>query len=297
MLMESILIQIINGLQSGFLFFLVASGLTIIFGVLNILNMTHGAFYMLGAYLMLTILMPFTEVGPLLFFTVAILVAVIVGLIGSALEFSVVRHIYGRWIPYQILLTFGLLLIFEDLVRLIWGMVYLSFSRPHSIFGLSEIFGMAYPNYNLMFIGVGVVIAVLLWLFLHYTRMGKLIRAAAAGPAYREMVWSLGYNVKFLFPMVFGLGASLAGLGGAIAGPLQTADPMMGLNAIVYSFAVIVIGGLGSLPGALIGSIIVGVSRAFAVQYAPVLEMAIVFIIMAIVLIFKPKGLFAKAER
>lgn len=281
--------QTVSALIFAMLLFVIASGLSLIFGVLSILNFAHGALYMLGAYFAYTV-----YVKGSIFSLSIILSAIGVGAFGVFLERIFLKRIYGMDLLYQLLLTYAFILILNDLVKLVWGYNVITagppdfFQRPPISF-----FGAFIPVYYIFVILVGAATAVFLWLFLWKTKYGKLIRATAYS---REMVEALGNNATYIYAGVFGLGCFLAGLGGALAGPIRSLTPGMGSDVIIDCFIVVVIGGLGSIPGALLACIFIGFVKAFGIIGFPLLDEAMVFIVMAIVLIVRPQGFFGRAE-
>ncbi|HET7409927.1 MAG TPA: branched-chain amino acid ABC transporter permease [Paracoccaceae bacterium] len=279
--------QVSTGLIGGMLLFLVASGLSLIFGVLGIINFAHGAFYMLGAYFALT--------GYLL--TQSFLVAVVFGTLGMALfgalfERLLIKHIYGRDVLMQLLLCYGVVLILDDLVKIIWGAAYQSMGMP-KFFARPPIFvlGGPLPPYYIFMVGLAVLVGAVLWFGLARTRFGKTVRAAAVNP---QMVSALGINTAVLYASVFAIGGALAGLAGALAAPVRTMTPGMGLSVLIESFIVTVIGGMGSIVGAFMAALIIGLTRAFGAIGFPLFVDGAMFIMMALVLVLKPSGLFGK---
>ena len=284
--MEAFLINIINGLSYGMLLFLISMGLTIIFGVMGVLNFAHGSFYMLGAYLCLALL-PYLHS-----FWLALLVApLVVGILGVLVEVTLLRPLYGRDLSYQLLLTFGLLLIIDDGVKILWGAGYHSVEPPAVLSGTVQLFGNTYPVYSLFIAVVGPVVAVAFWYFFNRTAWGKTIRAAAMD---REMAAAVGINVPLLFTTVFFLGTALAGMAGVLAAPLRAIGPAMGDNIIIAAFIVVVVGGLGSFPGAFVGAVVLGLVEALGVQFLPRAQMALPFVLLAAILLLRPKGLFGE---
>ncbi|MBI3624727.1 MAG: ABC transporter permease [Candidatus Rokubacteria bacterium] len=280
---SSYLVFFLNGLTFGMLLFLISSGLSLTFGVLGVLNFAHGTFYMLGAYLAYEGLRLSGS------FWLALLVApLLVAAFGAAIEIVLLRPVYGRPVVYQLLLTFGVILVVIDLVKAIWGMGYYSVPFPLLLTGSVSVLGRGYPKYNLFIIAVSLLIAGGTWLLLHRTRFGTLVRAAASN---RKIAQALGVNVPRLFTVVFALGAWLGGLGGALASPLGSLSLDMPVRIIVEAFAVVVIGGLGSWPGALLGSFLIGQLEAFGILLIPRFHMAFIFMLMTVVLIARPRGL------
>lgn len=276
----------LNGLALGTLLFLISMGLTTIFGVLGVLNFAHGSLYMAGAYLCFQVMRVTGN------YWLGVLLAPLgVGLLGMVLEALFLRKVYDRHLTFQLLLTFGFLLVLDDAVRLIWGAGYHTVDPPGVLAGTVEIAARTYPLYSLFILVLGPVTGFLLWAFFYRTRWGMVIRAAAMD---REMASGLGVDVPKLFTLVFFFGSWLAGLGGALAAPLRAIGPAMGEKIIIESFIVVVIGGLGSFPGAFAGAMILGLIDSFGIHLAPRLHMALPFILLAIVLLMRPRGLFGE---
>ena len=289
MSITTLLFFFLNGLTNGLLLFLIALGLNLIFGVMGVLNFAHGSLYMLGAYLTYTIAVQ----GNLSFWLALIIAPVIVALVGGAIEILCLRPIYGRDVSSQLLLTFAFVLLINDLVRLLWGNLPLTILNPELFQQTTQILGDPYPTYNLFIILITPAIAIGLWLLLKRTRWGKLMRAAARDPV---MTGALGINVPRLFTLVFILGTWLAGVAGVLAAPLRTINPAMGDNIIIESFIVVVIGGLGNLPGSLVGALTIGQVNSFGILIAQRAQVAFPFILMTIVLLLRPRGLFGKSR-
>jgi branched-chain amino acid transport system permease protein len=286
--MELILIQILNGLQYGLLIFLAASGLTLVFGILGIINLSHGSFYMLGAYLSLT----------LTSYTGDIFLALLIGIplafaFGALIEWLFIRHLYGRDHLQQVLLTFALILIFNDVQRIVWG------TRPHSVpipnylkasVRLSDV--LSYPVYRLAVAGFCVFLALCMVYIIQHTRIGQMIRA---GESNREMVEVLGIDSRLLFRFVFAAGVALAAAAGIIAAPLDSVYPGIGEPVLIISFVVVVIGGIGSIKGAFFGALLIGLADAFGKVFLPEFASVVVYALMAAVLVVRPGGLFGQA--
>jgi len=283
--------QLVNGLFYAAVLFLVASGLNVIFGILGILNLAHGSFYMLGAYIAYTVMVLALGVSWTGFIAALLAAAAAVALVGVLVERGLLRPLYTRPPEHQLLLTFGLILVFDDLVKIIWGPTYLSFPRTPG--GGVELGGFTITTYMITVILLALAVAWGLHYFFTRTITGKRMRAAAYN---REEAAALGINVDALMVAAFALGSALAGAAGAIAGPLYSAQPGMGLEVIIHSFAVIVIGGMGSIVGALVGSLIVGLSRSVMYMVYPVLDIVIIYAIMVAVLLVRPQGLFGREE-
>jgi branched-chain amino acid transport system permease protein len=297
-----VLEQTLNGLQLGVMLFLMAAGLTLVFGIMNLVNLAHGSLYMVGAYLATF----FTQQ------TDSFLAGVALGLagtlvVGIVVELVALRTLYERDHLDQVLATFGLILFFNELVSILWGRAAIYSQIPPYFAGHVELLaGLRYPIYRLVIIGVGVAVAVLLWYLVVRTRLGMLIRAGASN---RTMVAALGINIRLLYTLVFGFGAALAGLAGLLSGPIYAVQPGMGELILIQVFVVIVIGGIGSIRGALVGALIVGLvdtmGRAFlrpllatftspvaADTTGPALASMLIYLLMAVVLALRPEGLF-----
>jgi branched-subunit amino acid ABC-type transport system permease component len=279
-------IQLGNGLALAMLLFLIASGLTLVFGVAGVLNFAHGSFYMLGAYAAFTVgaLLPGSRS-----FWVGLLVApLVVGVVGVVVERFFLCRTYGRPPVTQLLLTFGFILILDDFVQIIWGADLKSIPTPAVLAGSLQVGRATFPLYSLFLIGFGPVVAAAMYVILYRTRAGKILRAAADD---RETASTLGINVSRLFALVFLCGSALAGLAGALSGPVRAVTPSMGVEIIIEAFAVVVIGGLGSLAGAFWGSLIIGFVNAVGVTLVPEFAMVFVYLLMGVVLVVRPQGL------
>jgi branched-chain amino acid transport system permease protein len=225
------------------------------------------------------------------FWYALILAPLICALGGVILERIFLRPVYGLPIPFQLLLTFGLMLLIADIVRIFWGVAFRTASEPKVLSGTMNIFGVSYPRYNVFVIVVGILVCIFIWILLTKTRFGKMIRAASSD---REVANGLGINVPWLYTAVFGIGAYLAGLSGVLAAPLRSIMLEMDVHTIIEAFAIVVIGGLGSIPGALIGSLLLGQLNSFGTLYIPRFEMAFMYVFMAIILLIRPKGLLGE---
>ncbi|MBI4638211.1 MAG: branched-chain amino acid ABC transporter permease [Candidatus Rokubacteria bacterium] len=270
--------------------FLIASGLSLIFGVLRVLNFAHGSFYMLGAYLAWQVVR-WAGTGPGRFWWAALGAALGVAVLGGLVERLLLRHLYGKEELYQLLFTYALVLVISDAAKVTWGTGQLSVSRPPGLSGALHLFGTIIPHYNLFVLLLGPAIALVFWVILHRTRLGRLIRAAALD---REMLGALGVNVSRLYTGVFVLGSFLAGLGGALVTPVKTIVPGMDVEIIVEAFIVVVIGGLGSFWGTLLGALIYGQVLSFGILIFPRFSIFSVFALMAVVLILRPWGLLGR---
>ena len=279
----TLLQQVVNGIALGMLLALMAVGLTIILGLMRVINMAHGALYTLGAYAVVTTL---DRWG---FFPSLLVAAIAVGLIGLAIEGVLIRPIYHRDPLHTMLLTFGLALIVEDLVRVLWGDAPYPMSPPEVFSGILVFGDIPFSKYRLFVIVVSGALMLLTWIFLARTQLGRTI---LAGTFDREMVRVLGIRINLLFTLVFGMGAAVAGLAGALASPIRGVFPAMGSSIIMPSFVVVIIGGMGSFGGALIGGLSVGVIISLAVEFFPAASDVVVFVLLALVLLVRPRGLF-----
>jgi len=296
-----VLEQALNGLQFGLMLFLLAAGLTLVFGIMDMINLAHGSLYMLGAFLAATLVQATGS------FALGILLAIpATAVLGMALEVALLRTLYARDHLSQVLATFALILILNEAVRIVWG-TDAPMPMPAALSGPVELLpGMPYPAYRLLIIAVGAAVALLLWLVVAKTRVGMQVRAGASN---REMALALGVNVPRLFTFVFGAGAALCAVAGALLAPLLAVQVGMGENILILAFVVIVIGGIGSIRGALVGSILVGmvdtVGRTFlphlfglalppqfASAAGPAIASVMIYLVMAVILYFKPQGLF-----
>jgi branched-chain amino acid transport system permease protein len=299
--------QLLNGIQLGMLLFLLAAGLTLIFGIMDLVNLAHGSLYMIGAYFAAT----FAE-WTNSFVLGAVLAVIATLIVGMALEVIAIRRLYGRDHLDHVLGTFGLLLFFDELVRLVWGPAGLTLSLPSQMLSAVQLLpGLYYPIYRLVIIGVTLAVAFALYIVVMRTRLGMLIRAGASN---REMVGALGINIKLLYTLVFGLGAALAGFAGLMQAPILTVQIGMGENILIVAFVVVTIGGIGSIRGAFVAALLVGlvdtVGRAFVPDLLHVfvsesaasnlgrsLASMMIYLLMAIVLIVRPEGLFPAASK
>jgi len=282
--------QLRSGLTTAMFLFLIASGLSLIFGVLKIINFAHGSLYMIGAYVAwnATTILGRTSIG----FLGAVLVASLsVAVLGGIVERLLLRHMYRREELYQLLFTYALVLIFSDACKFIWGTQPHSVSRPPVLSGSLDFYGVRFPHYDLFIILLGPVIALGFWALLNRTSYGRIIRAAALD---REMLGALGTNVSSLYTSMFVLAAFLAGLSGALVSPIKSVVPGMDVEIIIEAFIVVVIGGLGSLWGTLLGSLIYGMTLAFGILIFPRFSIFAAFVIMAVVLIVRPWGLMGR---
>ena len=284
----NVLIQLLNSLQYGLLLFLVAAGLTLIFGIMGIINLAHGSFYMVGAYLAWSLA---TMTGSLI---AAILTGVVLSVIlGLALEWLLIRHFYHRDHLYQVLLTYGLILIFEESRSIIWGDDVHAIGIPDALdYSIPLTDTLSYPVYRLMMSAVCLLVALGMYLLIKRTRLGMTIRAGAHS---RELVEVLGINIRLLFQIVFAFGVALASFAGMLAAPVSSVYPGMGNQVLIICFVVVVIGGIGSIRGALIAALLIGFADTFGQVFLPELAGMMVYLLMAIVLIWRPQGLFGRA--
>ena len=292
--MELLIIQTLNSLFYASILFLIACGLTLVYGVMRIVNMAHGNIYAVGAYVAAwTVgLAVAAKFPPAALFFGLLSGAGAAALLGAVLEPTLLRPLYKRAEEYQLLITFGLLLILEDLMRLLWGAHPLTASELPDAFGSFRVAGATYPGYNLFVIAVGIVAAGALWAFVYRTRFGVILRATAQD---MRMAAALGVDVKRVYVLAFAIGCFMAGLGGAVVMPISGAVLGMGVDALILAFVVVVIGGLGSLEGALVGALIVGAVRTLGITYFAEIELAVLYLIAAVVLFVRPTGLFGRA--
>jgi len=291
---EFYLMMVINGLCQGMGIFIVASGLSLVFGTLRVINFAHGSFYMLGAYIAVSLGTLLGTESLFAFFMLMVLAPPMIALLGLVVEASLLRKIYGQEHLLQLLLTYGVLLLLDDACRLIWGGRYLGVTRPEILAGSIDILGHSLPTYNIFLLSLGAMIAAGLWLLLYRSRAGNFIRAATSNPI---MLGSLGVNVARVRTIAFVLGAWLAGIGGVAMAGLGTINLGMGVEKIIECIAVVIIGGLGSIGGALLGSMIIGIGLTLIQLSFGKLAVVFPYIAMALILIVRPWGLFGKTER
>ena len=295
------IIQALNGLQLGVLLFLMAAGLTLVFGIMNFVNLAHGSMYMMGAFIAAALV---NYTGS--FWLSAVLLVPIMMALGMALDRIALSGLYQRDHLYQVLATFGLILFFNELARMIWGPSPVYLEVPEALSGAVKFFGIRYPAYRLLIIVSGLTVALGCYLLVHHTRLGMLLRA---GATHRDMVGALGVNIRLLNAVLFGLGAALAGLAGLLSGPIMSVQVGMGEPILILTMVVIVIGGIGSIRGAFYASLIVGVvdtlgrtllpsvlrnlmERSAADIAGPAMASMMIYILMAVVLALRPQGLF-----
>lgn len=287
--MENFLIQLLNGLVTSMLLFVMAAGLSLIFGLMDVINLTHGAFYLLGGYIGLT------TVRRLGNFWLALMIApLVVGGLGLLIEYFFLRRLYGRHRHLeQVLFTFGVTLIIIDLARATWGAYVESVPSPALLAGQVSLFNIQFPIYRLSLIGFGLLLALLLWLLIERTRLGAIVRA---GVSDAQMVAGLGIDVQRVFAGVFAFGAALAALAGVVGAPVFTLYPGLDSEILILALVVVVIGGLGTLKGAFFGSLIIGLADTFGKALLPELSRFILFAVMAFILLLRPSGLFGQKE-
>jgi branched-chain amino acid transport system permease protein len=280
--------QLLNALQMGVLLFLISSGLSLIFGLMHVVNLAHGALYMVGAYFALTVVRHVDS-----FMLALVLAPLLTAVLGAVLERLLLRRTYGRGMHPQVLLTFGLVFCFDELVRIIWGSQIQTIELPAALAGTFTIGGMLVPAYRTFVVVVGVVAIAALLLLFNRTRLGAQVRASVDD---REMAAALGIDVKRLFTVLFALGAALAGLGGALAVPLFTAYPGMGSEILISALVVVVVGGMGSLMGALLASMLVAFAMVFGQVVLAEFATAMIYVVLIGVLLFRPQGLMGVAR-
>ena len=282
--------QVLNGLVFSMLLFVMAAGLSLIFGQMNVINLAHGSFYMLGGYVGLTTVRQFES------FWLALIVApMIVGTLGIIIEYVFLRRLYGthRHLD-QVLFTFGLALIAADLIHWNWGPYVVAVPAPSQLQGQVSFLGIQFPLYRLSIIAFGLIIAALLWIFIERTRIGAIVRA---GVSDARMVSGLGINIHFVFAGIFTLGTALAALAGVIGAPLHSLYPGLDFEILILTLVVVVIGGLGSLKGAFFGSLLIGMADTFGKAFLPEFALFLIFAVMAVVLMLRPSGLLGLQGR
>ena len=294
--MQELIVILVDGLVFSSYLFMVAVGLTVIFGVMKILNVTHGSFYAFGAYMSATLIGAYYETdwpefgGFLAIFAAALIIGVFFGIV---LERGLLRFLYHRDEHIIVLATFAMFLVFEDVLMMIWGTDTYYAYEPMALLGIVDIAELTFDVYSLTLIGLAAIVGLGLWLGLTKTKWGKLLLAVIFD---REISQATGINVTVVFTVTFVIGAIMGALGGAYIAPTISVSPGIGVEVIVLAFAVVVIGGMGSIPGAMIGAVLVGVSRAAAVHKFPEIELFVIYAIMALVLAIRPEGLFAPAQ-
>lgn len=296
--MELLAFILVDGLIYGAWLFIVSVGLTLVFGVLGILNLAHGSLYAIGAYATASAVGVYFAYGgdafPLGSYAAMIAASIAVAVVvGPILERGLLRHFYDRDEVILVLVTYGVFLVLEDVMKLIWGVTPLFVYQPYDLLGNIELGPLFYVTYDFLVIAVAIVVGLAVWFVLNRTRQGKVVLAVIHD---REMSRSMGVNVDRVFMLAFTIGVFLAALGGALTAPMISVSPGIGVNVIILAFAVIIIGGLGSIEGAAIGAVLVGLARAASVHLMPAAELFIIYFVMAIVLVMRPQGLFQQAE-
>jgi branched-chain amino acid transport system permease protein len=290
--MDTLIVHVLTALLYASVLFLIAGGLSLIYGVMRIVNLAHGMLYAFGAYVSAWAVGMMVARWPIgLLYTLLPLGALAAAGLGAVLEPTLLRPFYRRAEEYQLLVTFGLLLILADLMRLLWGPYPLSASQLYEALGSLTIGDTIYPNYNLVVIAVGALAALGMWAFVYKTQFGVMLRATSQN---MRMAQALGINVNRVYIQAFTLGCFMAGIGGAIIVPSQGAVLDMGVDALIMAFVVVVIGGLGSLQGALVGALLVGVVRELGITFFPEIELAVLYLMAAVVLLIRPAGLFGR---
>jgi branched-subunit amino acid ABC-type transport system permease component len=289
-----ILTELFSAMTDASLLFLVATGLTLIFGALQVINIAHGSFYMYGAFVVASVLgAQFSQSLPL-FWVVLVVAPFLVGALGAVTEIVVLRRLYGREHLLQLLATFGLLYLFEGIALQIWGGKFHSINKPAALAGNLHALGASFPYYDFFIMAIAIAVGLFLWWLLKRTQLGWRIRAAVEDP---EMLAVSGANVRLLFTSVFALGTLLAGLAGIIVAPRVSITTGLDAQILVEAFIVVVIGGLGSIPGAAIGAIIIGLFETAGVLWVPEFASAFIYVAMILVLVFRPTGLLGVSEK
>lgn len=294
--MSTILAVLVDGAIYASWLFIIATGLTLIYGVMRILNMAHGSLYALGAYAAASLAGAWLRAGyaPLGSYAMLILAAILVGItVGPLIERGLLRHFYGRDEVVLVLVTYALFLIIEDAVKLVWGVESYFVSEPYGLLGNLDVGDLSYPLYSVVLVLAAVAVGVALRFGIYGTKHGKLLTAVIHD---REVSAALGIHVNRIYLVTFTLGTTLAAIGGALTAPTVSVVPGMGVEVIVLAFAVVVIGGLGSMQGAALGALIVGLVRSSAVHFFPQVELFSIYLVMALVLAVRPRGLFVAAE-
>ncbi|HEX2567873.1 MAG TPA: branched-chain amino acid ABC transporter permease [Burkholderiales bacterium] len=294
--MDQILTVVADGIIYSAWLFIAALGLTLIYGVMKIVNVTHGSFYALGAYAGASLTGVWLARGYPPMLSYAVLAAAALGItlvFAPAIERLILRFMYAKDEVVILLITYALFLILEDVIKLLWGVDPYFVAEPYALLGSFEVGGMAYPTYNLILVGLALVFGGGLAWLLNHTKVGKILRAVIHDP---EVSRAMGVNVGRYYLVTFTFGSLLAALAGSFTAPTVSVVPGLGVDVIVLSFAVVVIGGLGSLPGAALGALIVGVVRSVSVHYLPQVELFVIYFVMALVLALRPRGLFSLEE-
>ena len=283
--MNDLIVQSINSIVFSMLLFIMAAGLSLIFGHMNFINLAHGSFYVLGGYIGYTMI---SKIGS--YWVALLIVPILVGLVGATIEFLFLRRLYGKHRHLeQVLFTMGLALITADIIRSNWGTYVVTVKTPLLLDGSISILDSQFPLYRLVVIGIGLTIAVVLWILMQRTRLGIILRA---GVFDKNLVSESGINIQVIFTGIFGLGSALAALAGVIGAPLHSLYPGLQFEILVLTLAVVIVGGLGSLQGAFFGSLLIGIADTFGKALLPEISLFLIFALMAIVLLVKPRGLF-----
>lgn len=295
-MIDQILMVLIDGINYSAWLFLAAVGLTLIYGVMKIVNVAHGSFYALGAYVAASVVGAWVanDYPPYLSYLALLVAALISGFtVGPFVERVLLRYQYEKDEVVILLMTYALFLVMEDVIKLIWGVDPYFIFEPYAYLGNFTVGDMMYPNYYLLMIGLAIVVGLVLMLGLKKTHFGRLLVSVIHD---REISSAMGIDVGKIFVVTFGIGCALAGIAGAFTAPTISVSPGLGVEVIVLSFAVVVTGGLGSLPGVALAALIMGLVRSFCIHYIPQLELFVIFSVMALVLAFRPRGLFSLAE-
>lgn len=282
-MLNLIIAQAFNGLVLGMIYVLLAMGLSIVWGMMDIINLSHGLFFALGAYFAYSIVSVTDN-----FWLCLIAVPLATGLVGMLIEYTLLRRLYGLNILYQILMTFGIALIGQEMIIIIYGPIGKSFYPPEILSGTISIGEIFFPKYRIFVFFISILLTLGMWLFIERTKYGSIIRA---GTEDSEMVSALGINISWVFHLIFGLGMAIAGFSGVLAAPIRGIEPYMGLFIIGICFAVVVIGGMGSFAGAILGGVIIGLSQSFVTLIMPSASIIVIFLVMSVILLIRPRGL------
>ena len=285
--MDTLLLQLLNSLSYGFLLFIITCGISIVFGILGVLNLAHGSIYLLGSYIGYSVIMK----AGMPFWVAILAVPLIIAALGFLIEIVILRPTYKLGHLSQVLLTFGLVYIFHDLFTMIWGKDVLSVNPPEALSSSIEMLGFTFPAYRLALIGIGAIIVLFLWYVQEKTKWGAVVRA---GLSDKEMAGALGINIHLVFTLVFVFGSLLAGLGGVLGAPILGTYPGMEFSILILSLVVLVVGGLGSVSGTFMASLLVGFVETFSRYLVPELSLIITFALMAVVLVVRPQGLVGR---
>lgn len=282
-MLDLIIVLVFNGLVLGMIYVLLAMGLSIVWGMMDIINFAHGLFFALGAYFAYTLV---SLTGN--FWLCLIIVPLATGLVGMFLEYTLLRRLYGLNILYQILMTFGIALAGREIIILIYNPIGKSFYPPDILSGVIQISGIFFPKYRIFVFTMAILVTLCMWLFIEKTKYGSIIRA---GTEDAEMVSSLGINIPRVFLLIFGLSMAIAGLSGVLAAPIRGIEPYMGWLILGICFAVVIIGGMGSFIGAILGGLIAGLSQSLVTLVMPSASIVVIWLVMAVILLIRPRGL------